>query len=129
MQREYKKLEGRNVALAAVTFESPERARQFAEKLGLPWPLLIDQDLVYYHAYGMYRAGFWDVWGVQTWIAYLGELLRGNLPGKGRNANIHQRGGDVLIDEQGIVRWCYVGSGPAARPTIGEIIAQVEELP
>jgi hypothetical protein len=55
------------------------------------------------------------------WPAYIKLLLRGrklHLP----SADIHQLGGDVLIDPAGIVRWRHVSSDPADRPSVESIL-------
>ena len=99
-----------------VTFEAGFLARMYAEETKLPWPLLVDEDRELYRAYGMLSAGFWDIWGPKTWWAYLKEIVRGRLPKKS-TGDISQRGGDVLIDPAGIVRFHHVGQGPADRPS------------
>jgi len=46
---------------------------------------------------------------------------------KKSSGDIHQRGGDVLIDPHGIVRFHHVGSGPANRPAVDSLLRYVEE--
>lgn len=93
---------------------------------GLSWPLLVDGDRSLYRAYGMLKAGFWDIWGPSTWRVYLKELLRGNLPKKS-SGDIHQRGGDILIDPGGIVRIHHIGKGPSDRPAVADILRLVDK--
>lgn len=100
-------------------------ARAYIEETGLCWPLLIDEDRALYHAYGMLEAGFLDIWGPSTWRVYLQELLRGKLPKK-TGGDIHQRGGDVLIDPGAIVRKHHIGTGPADRPSVDDILQVVD---
>ncbi|HSH13152.1 MAG TPA: SelL-related redox protein, partial [Desulfurivibrionaceae bacterium] len=38
---------------------------------------------------------------------------------------IHQRGGDVLIDPNGMVRLHHIGKGPADRPRVEDILRLV----
>lgn len=107
-----------------VTFESGFLARGYIDEMGLEWPLLVDEKREIYRAYGMLDAGFWDIWGPSTWLAYGKELLRGRLP-KRSSGDIRQRGGDVLIDPEGIVRLHHVGIGPADRPEVDAILKAV----
>ena len=109
-----------------VTFEAGFLARQYVEETGLEWPLLVDESREVYRAYGMLTAGFWDIWGFATWKAYFREMLRGHLPKKS-SGDIYQRGGDVLIDPQGIVRLHHVGTGPADRPPVENILRIMAE--
>ena len=104
-----------------VTFEKEQEASAFTCKTGLPWPLLMDPEKKLYTAYGMSNAGFFDIWGLETWKAYVRELICGRLP-KRSNGDIYQRGGDVLIDPQGMVRIHHVGTGPADRPSVESIL-------
>lgn len=109
--------------VVVVTFDHDFLARGYVADTGLKWPLLIDGDRQVYRSYGMLNASFLDVWGPRTWQAYAGELLKGRTLEKSGD-DIYQRGGDVLIDPQGIVRLHHVGSGPADRPAV-ELIFKI----
>ncbi|MBI5558092.1 MAG: redoxin domain-containing protein [Deltaproteobacteria bacterium] len=117
-------LTAKNIKVAVVSFESGFLARGYIEETGLEWPLLVDETREIYRAYGMLDAGFWDIWGPRTWLAYCKELLRGRLPKK-TSGDTRQRGGDVLIDPEGIVRLHHVGTGPADRPEVDAILKAV----
>lgn len=110
--------------MAVVTFEAGPLALAYVEDTNLQWPLFIDDKRELYHAYDMLNAGFWDIWGPRTWLAYLKEILRGRLPKKS-GGDISQRGGDVLIDPAGIIRLHHVGRGPADRPPVSQLLALV----
>lgn len=114
--------------VAVVTFEANELARAYVRETGLRWPLLIDEGRDLYRAYGMLGASFWDIWGPATWLAYLRALRRGHRLVRRHDesdADVQQRGGDVLIDPQGIVRLHHVGVGPADRPAVAAIIERI----
>ena len=131
MWQQHTELEALGVQVAVVTFEANELARAYVGDTGLRWPLLVDERRELYHAYGMLRASFWDVWGPATWLAYLRALRRGQRLVRRHDesdADVHQRGGDVLIDPAGVVRLHHVGEGPADRPAVSEIFAQIERL-
>lgn len=123
--RQYEdELDRLNVKVIVVTFEAGFLARAYIEDTGLRWPLLIDMTRELYRAYAMLEAGFWDIWGPGTWWAYLKEFARGRLPKKSEG-DISQRGGDVLVDPEGIVRLHHVGQGPGDRPSAKSILAAV----
>jgi len=111
----------REINIVVVTFEKEPTASAYKCKTGLTWPLLIDAEKKLYSAYGMTKAGFKDIWGYRTWKAYLKEIVQGRLPKKS-SGDIYQRGGDILIDPQGIVRLHHVGKGPADRPSVESIL-------
>lgn len=92
---------------------------------GVLFPCYFDKDRVLYQKYGMYNAGFWDLWGPRTWWAYLCLLLKGRKMVKSKG-DIQQRGGDVLVDPSGKVRFHHIGDGPADRPDLETIFKLVE---
>lgn len=110
--------------VVVVTFEAGPLALGYAKETSLQWPLLVDADRATYREYGMLSASFGDVWGPRTWWAYLKAILHGDRPGKS-GGDIYQRGGDVLVDPEGIVRFHHVGKGPSDRPSVDEILARV----
>lgn len=118
-------LRASNIQVVVITFEAGFLARSYIAETGIEWPLLVDESRTLYRAYGMLDAGFWDIWGPGTWAAYCREILRGRLPKKS-SGDIHQRGGDVLIDPEGIVRMHHVGTGPADRPAVDVILQTIK---
>lgn len=124
MRERKDELSARNIKVVVVSFEAGFLARRYMEETGIEWPLLIDETRDIYRAYGMLEAGFWDIWGPSTWMAYFKEIFRGRLPVKS-SGDIRQRGGDVLIDPEGIVRLHHVGTGPADRPEVAAILQAI----
>ena len=126
MREQEDELRRGNVSIAVVTFENDFFARQYVEETGLTWPLLIDSDREVYRSYGMLAASFWDVWGPKSWLVYLKALAKGATLHKSAG-DIYQRGGDLLIDPDGIVRLHHVGTGPADRPSVAEILHRISQ--
>lgn len=116
--------ESLGVKIVVVTFANDFMARSYVEDTRLAWPLLVDQNRGVYGNYSMLSASFWDIWGPKTWLVYARELLKGNRLVKSEE-DIYQRGGDVLIDPQGIVRLHHIGTGPADRPLPEAIIRTI----
>jgi len=114
----------RNVKIAVVTFENDFFARGYVVETSLTWPLLVDDTRETYRNFGMLSSSFWDIWGPKTWWAYLKEVIKGEKLRKSEG-DIYQRGGDVLIDPNGIVSLHHVGVGPADRPAIETILNKV----
>ena len=122
-EKEYRLLD-LDVKVAVVTFENDFFARQYVAETGLDWPLLIDAGRDLYRGYGMLNASFWDVWGAKSWMAYL-RALRGGERLHASEGDVFQRGGDVLIDPAGMVRFHHIGAGPADRPSVDEILCAI----
>ncbi len=112
------------VSVLIVTFEEKEAAKKWHNKIEISWPLLLDEDRSLYHHYGMFKAKFWDIWSFKTMIAYTKELLKGQTP-SAASGDIQQCGGDILIDTNGIVRFHHVGDGPADRPSVENILSEI----
>lgn len=127
--RDYEEeLRKQNVKIVVVTFEAKLLARIYIEETSLVWPIIIDETRELYRSYGMLFASFWDIWGPKTWLAYLKEIIKGHKIKKSEG-DFMQRGGDVLIDPNGIVQMHHVGKGPADRPSVKMILQIINEFP
>jgi hypothetical protein len=112
--------------IVAVTFEARERAEEYVRETGLRWPLLIDQRRILYSAYGMGRGRWSAIWGPATWWAYIRLIRRGHRLRRA-TGDIHQLGGDVLVDPAGRVALQHVGKGPADRPAVAALLDRVRQ--
>ncbi len=112
--------------IAIVTFENDYFARQYVAETSLHWPLLVDENRESYRYYDMLDASFLDLWNPKSGLVYMKELLKGQKLHRPTN-DIHQRGGDLLIDPEGMVRLHHVGSGPADRPTVEMLLRRITE--
>ena len=114
-------LDNLGISVLIVTFESRHFASAYRQETSITWPIVIDESRRLYKRYQMHKASFWDLWGPRTWWAYFKQLLKGKLPKK-TTGDIHQRGGDVLIDQFGEIKLHHVGTGPADSPSVEAII-------
>jgi hypothetical protein len=126
LRRQQDQLERASIDVLVVTFEEGESASRYVEETALPWPLLLDRDRELYAAYAMGRASRLDVWGPATWRAYAREIAAGARLRRSRS-DLLQRGGDVLIDPDGVVVLHHVGNGPADRPPVERILAHARQ--
>ena len=92
----------------------------------MDWPVLSDKHRNLYTQYNMKTTSFWDLWGPKTWWAYMNATFRGKKL-KSPTGNIHQQGGNVLLDKQGLVKLHHVGRGPADRPKVDSIIDLIRD--
>lgn len=107
--------------VCVVTFDAGPLAMSYVRETRLAWPLLVDHDRRLYEAYGMERGSWWNLYGPPAIGAYSKLLWRGRRLER-RGSDVHQLGGDVLIDPRGIVRVHHVGVGPADRPEISTLL-------
>jgi hypothetical protein len=125
-QRE--RLDRLNVKLAVISFEKREGdlALPGDTERGGTTSFYLDEDRTLYGYFGMHQAGFLDLWGLKSLWIYL------RLIGKGRKmrrstGDVYQRGGDVLLDPEAIVRFHRVADGPADRPDPETLLRIVED--
>lgn len=121
MRRHESEWAARRVEIAVVTFEANAIARAYLRDTRLPWPVLVDEHRSLYAAYGMDRAPWRAVWSPATLFEYARLLRRGHRVRRA-TGDTRQRGGDVLIDPDAIVRLHHVGHGPADRPPVAELL-------
>lgn len=127
LRQQNERLVRNNIAVLVVSFEQVENVLNYQGETGIPWPVVVDTSRELYAYYGFTKAGFWDLWGFSTWVAYCKELLKGNFPRRTKG-DIDQLGGDVLIDPDGLVRVHHISKGPADRPQISDVLARAETL-
>lgn len=125
MCRHAEELKGRNAAVLVVTFQGGPLAEAYAGSSEVSWPVALDETLSLYHAYGMERGRWWDIWGPSTLWVYAKLMLRGRRA-QADQGDPRQLGGDVLIDPDGIVRMHHVGIGPADRPPLKSILDRID---
>jgi peroxiredoxin len=120
-----KQLEQVNIKVIVITFEPLNSVAFPVSDAELRFPYYVDEKRELYRYYGILNAGFWDLWGPRTWLTYLSLLLKGRKILHSQS-DIHQRGGDVLIDPNGIVHYHHIGTGPGDRPDPVLILKQIE---
>lgn len=128
MQQHKDELDSLDIDVVVVTFESSAVAQKYARESGFPWPILIDASRQLYAAYGMDRGGLWAIFGPSSWWGYVRLLLRGRKLRR-PTGDVHQLGGDVLIDPAGIVQVHHVGRTPVDRPSVESLLDVVRNEP
>jgi len=125
--QQHKKLERLNIAILPISFEATDKVALPADGENPPTYFYIDTKRTLYHYFGMFSAGFWDIWGLQSWIAYLKLLLKGQKLQRS-DGDVNQRGGNVIVDPEGIIRLHHIGSGPSDRPDVDALIQLIDQL-
>ena len=122
-------LDSLEIVVLIVSFESRASVVRYASEPGLPGAVVADTQRELFAGYAMGRASVYDVWGPKTWWAYARSLL-GGAKLRSSTGDTSQRGGNVLIDPEGIVQMHHVGRGPSDRPsvsTISEVVLAATE--
>ena len=121
MRRHEGEVKRLGLEIVVVTFEARERAEEYVRETGFRWPLLIDRRRDLYSVYGMGRGRWSAIWGPASWWAYIKLIARGRRLRRA-TGDIHQLGGDVLVDPGGRVGLHHVGKGPADRPAVAALL-------
>lgn len=126
LHQKRKEFEEIGAHVLAVSFETSESTRNYVKASSMEFKVLVDDKKILYRHFGMRTASFWDIWGIRTWKAYFRELFRGRLPQKGEG-DIQQRGGNVIIDFSGRIRYHHISNGPGDRPTVEQLLQLIKE--
>ena len=117
------------VACLVVTFESRDQARRYVDEFKVDWPLLLDQDRTVYRAYDLEeRASIWNLFRPQFCPRYVALMFSGRKVRR-PTGDIHQMGGDVLIDPSGVVRLHHPSETPLDRPAPDEVLSVIRGEP
>ncbi|NNF53752.1 MAG: hypothetical protein HKN03_04830 [Acidimicrobiales bacterium] len=119
---------GPDVEFALITFSDPKYLRAYRQRTGWDLPILTDADRAIYRMFDYGRGSVWRVYGWKVIRQYV-MLLRSRSLGRMEKAteDTLQLGGNVVIAPDGSVQWVYRGAGPDDRPTVDELISQVQE--
>ena len=126
MRQQEDQLKERNIQVKVVTFDDAAMARAYIADTHLTWPLLLDQKLSLYSAYGMVRGSWWSIYGPKSVWKYISLMVRGQKPGT-PGKDWRQLGGDVLVDPNRIVQLHHISEGPHDRPSVDALLEVVDK--
>ena len=114
--------------VAVVFFDQTDRLDDYRSHHGVPAGvrLLGDPDRSIYDAFQIGRGAWWRVWGIRTVAAYV-RSIRGGGAYRRHQGDSLQLGGDVVVDAAGVVRSLWRPDGPAARPSVDDLLAALSE--
>ena len=96
---DYDKFKSAGVEILAISVDGPEKSREMADKLGLPFSLLSDADHKVINAYGVYDAD--------------GKISKPAV---------------FVVDKKGIVRWTYIGKDKSDRPLNDVLLSELGKI-
>ena len=109
----------------AVSFEPRDRLFQLSRLLQLPFPLLSDQEIDVYRAYGLQRGDLRHIFSLKTILTYPKLLAKVRMY-QFRRSDMCQLGGDFVIDPEGIIRYQYRSTAANDRPAVAELISSFQ---
>lgn len=113
--------------MVVVSFESKEGLKRLAASHKLPFVFLLDPNKEVYRLFGMVYKEKGSIITWRTALAYIKLRLAG-YPGQPRGKDVRQMGGDVIIDNRGVVRFIHRSHYPEELPKIPLLLKMLEEL-
>lgn len=113
-----------DAVVVLVTFTRPRNVRGYRSLLGLPYPVLSDEERAAYRAYGLGRGPWWRVWGPSTVLAYV-RLARKGARVRRPTEDTLQLGGDFVVGRDGRIVYAHPSRSPADRPPVDDLVAAV----
>lgn len=121
------RLRERGAQAVFVTFDEASAVRSLLlAGIDCPWPVLLDRDRAAYHAWGLRRASFRELWlDANLYRQYARLLSRGERI-RGSGSDRRQFGGDFVVDGHGRIAY----SRPQQRddrPPVGVLMNVIAE--
>jgi alkyl hydroperoxide reductase subunit AhpC len=85
-----------------------------------PFPMLLDESRLLYHAYGL-RRSVMHSWGPRN-LWYYAQALASGRKMFGKRGDPNQLGGNFIVDARGVVRYAYPSHNPTDRPNIEDLL-------
>jgi hypothetical protein len=126
LRRRQRDIEGLRARVVTVSFGPAAKAPDWLEETGSPYPLLVDARREAYAAYGM-RRSLTGSWNLATIKRYR-ELMAAGRAWRGIQGDSLQLGGDVIVDERGVVRLLHPSRTPADRPSADSLLQTLTGL-
>jgi hypothetical protein len=114
---------GASTQFLAISFEPPAIVARFERELhGEFFRLCSDPERRAYRAFCLPRVATHRLLGWRTFRAYARAARAGRWT-FGRGSDVHQMGGDFVLDENGVLRYLHVSREPGDRPSSSVLLA------
>ena len=107
--------------VVTISFVEPSRLKQYLADRPWSFRVLADPARAAYQAFGLERASWWQMLQPGVIATYIGLMMRGRMP-KAAKEDVHQLGGDLILDATGRLIYEHRSSNPADRPTVSELL-------
>jgi peroxiredoxin len=110
--------------VVAVTFADLTRLADFVRSRAWKVRVLADPERKLYQAFGLGRASWRRLLSPRVLVGYFGLVLRGRRI-RMAHEDVHQLGGDFVIDPTGRVVYAHPSADPMDRPDVAELLEAV----
>lgn len=115
-------------AIVVVSFAEPAQLVHYQEHHHWPFPILADPERSAYRAFSLKRLSWFQLFSPKTLMRYLKLFREGMKREDYGQDDIHQSGGDFLLDREGNVLFAHRSRNPADRPSAPELLRKIERL-
>jgi peroxiredoxin len=120
---EFQKLDAEVIV---VSFVQPARLSQYLKSRPWPFRVLADPSRSTYRAFGMSSATWGQLLKPGVIAKYVSLIFRGRMP-RMAHEDVHQLGGDFVLDRAGRVVFEYRSRDPADRPSVAALLDAVRQ--
>ncbi|WP_448335778.1 AhpC/TSA family protein [Bellilinea sp.] len=124
LQSAQPEFEQNGISIALVTFEEGYWLERWRETTQIHFTILLDPQKNLYQAFGLQRS-IRRTWNLPTLWFYAQKLLRGEkLIATG--GDLHQLGGDFILDQNGQIVLAYYSHDPTDRPQPNTLLQSIQ---
>lgn len=117
-----------NVSIVVVSFADPAKLVHYQKQHQWPFTILADPERTAYRAFSLKRLSWFQVFSPATLLAYL-KFFRAGMKRKNYGKeDIHQSGGDFLLDRKGNILFAHRSQDPADRPSVTALLREIDRL-
>jgi hypothetical protein len=118
----------RGVRILVVSFGEPSKLLDYQQRHRWPFPVLADPERKAYRTFALPKLSLWRIFSPSTLKLYWRLTRQGMKQEHYGAADIFQSGGDFLLDRDGNALYGHRSKDPADRPTVRELLQQVDQL-
>jgi peroxiredoxin len=123
----YDEIRSMGAEVLVVSFEPVERLPAYRALHGWPFPVVSDPDRAAYRAFGLGSAGWSTLLRPRVMLRYAALLLQGYRQ-RTSDEDVHQLGGDFVLDADRRVAYAHRSTDPVDRPPAGDLVEVVRRL-
>jgi hypothetical protein len=118
----YGEIRGLGAEVVVVSFAPVERLQGYRSLHGWPFPVVTDPQRAAYRAFGLESAPWRRLLRPRVIWRYLALMVQG-FRVRASDEDVHQLGGDFVLDRQRRIVFEHRSTDPADRPAVPELIA------
>lgn len=124
MREQYDEIRRLGGAVLVVSFEPVDRLPYYRDLHGWPFSIVSDSDRAAYRAFGLGAATWGELFGPRVLLQYARLTLAGYRP-RASAADVHQLGGDFVLDRARRIIFAHRSKDPVDRPSASVLVASV----